>query len=636
MTTQFRSRIKSAASYSSEIGVTGACCLPDGSKVFGDNITLYTCNKQDGFFRPGDPDLLQCPDRGLTGCCCACSNVRDQEGTFDGLLVGNDNVFEDNSSYYGTPPSGDNVNEKGLKDNVTQCECYRRKGKWFYGKCNEIGTIESLCGHWENLFTDPPVPEMHDKRFPAACCHGTSGGTTTSLDCSNVCTLDECENLIPTETDDAPYSQYFGVEENGSGRLCNFVDWSLEPVNCSVSGVQRLFANNPSNPQIEEKISKILQEKPNSNQDPSSFLNEQYRRVNDLILRTKKLPCLELKTKDNELIHECSQKTFRQCTAAKGFIYPNMGNDILNCSDLTTYLPKRGTGGLRIIPASTSSSNMPEVGAPFQGGLYAGIFEPGISVVKRQKGKKIVLEPSRKIGPGASNKKWGLIVSFTPFNPYDRVISRQRMNTESEPSNDLPTSYYDGFFNTYGDGAEYFGYPTELFQKIRSLVFRGFTGWYVPSIDELSFIYSKLHNGVVDGITGLLNPKYIGKFGREFETSLATGFVQGTPLLSKFLVGDFMLSKMMSSTLVEVDDMTTDGSVKSSQIVNGNYRVFSQSMTHNYIRRVRKEPTIKISEPILAYSTEVGDAVGDAGKIYQDLRTKPILVPLVQRIYIDD
>ena len=50
MSTQFRSRIKTVVDYSANAAATGGCCLPDGTKLTGDNITINECNRQNGFY----------------------------------------------------------------------------------------------------------------------------------------------------------------------------------------------------------------------------------------------------------------------------------------------------------------------------------------------------------------------------------------------------------------------------------------------------------------------------------------------------------------------------------------------------------------------------------------------------------
>jgi hypothetical protein len=110
MSTQFRSRIKTVVDYSASASAAGGCCLPDGTKLAG-NVTINECNQQRGFFRAGDPTTLQCPDRGLTGCCCSCSYIREQEGNFDTFLGTVLSPNADDSTVYHAQPVGDNLDE---------------------------------------------------------------------------------------------------------------------------------------------------------------------------------------------------------------------------------------------------------------------------------------------------------------------------------------------------------------------------------------------------------------------------------------------------------------------------------------------------------------------------------------------
>ena len=621
MTTQFRSRIKSSVSYALEEGATGACCLPDGTKLSGNDITLFSCNRQDGFFRQGDPDLLQCPDRGLTGCCCSCSNIRDQEGVFDRFLYNEEqSVFADDTDYYDASLLVDNMNTLGLKDNVTQCECFKRQGNWFYGKCNEIGSIESLCGHYANISENS---SRHDARFPAACCHGSQDDELT---CTDVCTQSECRELANPSEEEASFSVFNGVKVNGSGLLC---DQGIPPVapfdnniSCDVDAVQNIERQSQT---IGDDLSSIKNEIASINTSSGLEVDKYDKLVKQQIelLLSQKFPCLELKTENDELSHTCSQKTSKDCFFSRGYSYPRLTNKIDKCSDVTTYIPKRGSGGLRYIPATTSSSNMPEEGSIFQGGVYAGIFSPGESTIKLQKNKKIFLDKSRNIGPGASNKKWGLIISTLPYDPITNNTDKFRMNNTGDSLVDLPSSYYDGFFNTYGDGSSYFGYTSELFENVRSLKFNGFVGWYIPSIDELSFLYSKLHpvNYVQDGIQGILSNKH---FGRSIEESFARGY-RSRQKIEGLSFSQYMQSKMLSSTLVNVNDITGNDSAGGSQLISGKRKVFCQNMsqqTNNNGKYVG--------------GNSVGSAKSNEGRVTEEIRSRAQYIPLVQRIYISD
>lgn len=550
MTTQFRSRIKTVINYQGSDAATGGCCLPNGTKLTGDNITLSECNKQNGFFRAGDPDLLQCPDRGLTGCCCSCSYIRSQDGDFDEFLG---DVFEGGSLYYGAVSSQDNLNEKGIKDNVTQCECNNLQGKWFYGKCSEIGNIESLCGSVNN---NPP----NDVRVPAACCHGNE--TTNELNCSNVCTAKECSELA---SDDYPYTNYFGDEVGGSGSLCEQTNGTIGSVNCSVDSIS------PRQQFFDESLGESLE---------------------DLIAQTetRQIPCLELLTENNNLTHSCSMKTPPECFEVNGFQYSQGNNKILRCSDAVAYTPSRGIGSGRITPPSTLESNMPRVGDIFQGGIFAGIFEPGKSTMSRQKQGNYEIEVSRREGNGTNERKWGLIWSLRPYGPYteptDDTRYKYRANKSSEPVLQVPTSLYDGFFNTHGNGTDFFGYNSELFENVRSLVYNGFNDWYIPSIDELSFIYKyrldvlKL-SGYTEGLLQAIADNYFAP-----------------------LKYSLFFSNMMSSTLWSSNDKLGQESINGEgQIYQRRGYIYAQNMYY--------------------------------GTYYKTDRRTELVVPMVRRIYLD-
>ena len=550
MTTQFRSRIKTVINYDGSDAATGGCCLPNGTKLTGDTITLSECNNQNGFFRAGDPDLLQCPDRGLTGCCCSCSYIRSQDGDFDSFL---EDIFGDGSNYYGTVSSGSNLNEKGIRDNVTQCECNNLEGKWFYGKCNEIGTIESLCGSVNN---ETP----NDTRVPAACCHGNT--LTNELNCSNVCTSKECSDF---SSDDYPYTSYFGDEVGGSGNLCEQTNGTIGSVNCTVDSIsprQKLF-DEP----VDESFADLIAQ-----------------------TQTRQIPCLEILTQGNNITHTCSMKTPPECFQANGFQYSQGNNKILRCSDAVVYAPTRGIGSARITPPSTLESNMPTIGDVFQGGIFTGIFEPGKSTMSRQKQGNYEIEVSRKEGNGTNERKWGLIWSLRPFGPYteknDNARYKYRANKNSEPILEVPTSFYDGFFNTHGNGTNYFGYNSELFENVRSLVYNGFNDWYIPSIDELSFIYkNRLDVLKLSGYTeGHLQANSDNYFA---------------PLLFKLFYSNTMSSTLWSSN-DKLGQVSVDGA---GQIYQRKGYIYAQNMHY--------------------------------GTYYKTDRRTELVVPLVRRIYLD-
>ena len=558
MSTQFRSRIKTVIDYSVSAAATGGCCLPDGTKLTGDDITVSECNRQNGFFRAGDPTLLQCPDRGLTGCCCACSYIREQEGDFDTFL---DTVLENpignDGTDYHQKPVEDDLDEYGYKDNVTQCECFNRQGNWFYGKCNEVEDITSLCGS---------IVNRTDVRVPAACCHENS--TTNEINCDNVCTAKECSDLsVPTSGSSGGTSIYYGSEAGGNGGLCVW-DYKEEAVQCG-SAVNNTNRTSPFTSNPEET------------------------------LRT----CFELVTENDKLIFKCSQKVAKDCYDSNGYQYPDNNLKSGLCSDYSSlmYPPQRGSGSLRVIPPTISSSVvLPNVGEHYQGGMYIGTFMPGGSVgldpstVRRRSNNRIEEVPARGDGSGTNKKKWALIYSYKSFGNLqlekaaqtNKGINRLAVNAYGEMALAHPTSFYDGFFNTYGDGTGYGGYNSKLFEDIRSLTFNGFNDWYIPSIDELSFIYKnyKLTQFYYDN-NGSKSPFNGIQSSQQYKN-------------------------MASSTLYSENDKLGKSDEISGQMVGSKGYLYAQNMRDD--GKGKRE-----------------------GLVYKSDRRSKLVIPLVRRIYID-
>lgn len=541
MSTQFRSRIKTVIDDKQNDASTGVCCLADGSKV---ESTVNECTSLGGYFQQGEINDVQCPSRGLTGCCCSCSNVRAQDGDFENYFTatGIDSGIpnEDNDFYDTSLIDPDNANSIGLKDNVTQCECFRSSGQWFYGKCSEVSSISALCGS---------VVNNTDTRTPAACCHGNT--FTDQLDCSNVCTLTECQNL---RSEDYPFSEYSGIENSSTGALCDL----------------EYFGNPPKRSECEGNIQRLPSQRVANN--PQLF------------------PCLELKTSNNQLVHECSQKTPVECFNAKGFQYPRYGDSLTKCSETISYPPKRGSGALRVSPATIPGSALPEVGTIFQGGIYLGIFDVNQGKVTKRLGANLTEDPVRFFGNGTSQTRWALIYSLRPYhNQFDRV---SRLPMEPSSRNHLPqmTSFYDGFFNTRGDGVSFMGYKSDLFEKIRNWVWSGFNDWYVPSADELSFIFKN------QGI--LFTPSARDKTG-----NLNTSYQRGN---NPF----FEYTNMLSSTLYsENDNLQTGVSNGEGQLINGFGYYYGQNMSKSNIE--------------------------NNGKVFIQRRDFANIVPVVRRYYIE-
>lgn len=198
-------------------------------------------------------------------------------------------------------------------------------------------------------------------------------------------------------------------------------------------------------------------------------------------------------------IPECSTKTRAECTALNGNFTaggiccsdnPVEGcepcTDIANlCNDNRSYI---------YYQSSETQSDLPSDELTYyQDGLYVGIFEPGTPinpVGSTVKGNQITgvsnLYQPNIVGYGTTSKKWAIIVAPVDFDYAS-------LNNDSEFIETIPASLYDGIWNTYGDGNNYFGIQCNFMEKIR--INSRISGWYLPSKNELEFINYKLNPG---------------------------------------------------------------------------------------------------------------------------------------------
>jgi len=209
MTTSFRSKIKTVVDYTVEEVITdvinGVCCNTDGTKV---ESSFSGCYTNGGFFQLGNIEEIQCPEQGLTGCCCSCSYLDNFES------IVNSSRYED---YIKFAPE----TEQGVRDNVTLCQCNSIGGRWFYGTCGSLPATENsgesadlttLCG--TNNWT---TQTFNDVRSPKACCDET--GT-----CTNVCTTTDCVARDGVQFGNKPcefYSCSSGFQRTGQSSELN-------------------------------------------------------------------------------------------------------------------------------------------------------------------------------------------------------------------------------------------------------------------------------------------------------------------------------------------------------------------------------------------------------------------------------
>tara|TARA_R100001082_G_scaffold110758_2_gene91642 strand:+ start:258 stop:1283 length:1026 start_codon:yes stop_codon:yes gene_type:complete len=206
MSYQSRSRAKSVSDVFTFEG-NGKCCFADGTSS---ETNYYECIKLKGaFFIDVN---AQCPEIGVTGCCCSCSGVESYES------------------------NGDSYTFTGGLRVTTKCACEEECGTFQPGiSCEEVENEDLFCTRTASDNTS------YDVRYPYGCCYPSvnESGEFTGWECANVCTAQDCVNLAPDNLTTFCPNVYYGIncdgtEQVGSGRMCDFVHpvWQGAPVNC--------------------------------------------------------------------------------------------------------------------------------------------------------------------------------------------------------------------------------------------------------------------------------------------------------------------------------------------------------------------------------------------------------------------
>lgn len=197
-----------------------------------------------------------------------------------------------------------------------------------------------------------------------------------------------------------------------------------------------------------------------------------------------------------EDITNCIQTTQGNCIElggdfTSGGICCNQNNteNCVDCSNISN------CGNYSILPSVRVDveSDLPEELSYYKDGLYVGVFEPGAPINPEgstvfgnpTSGKAYEYKPN-VFGYGTTMKKWAIIISPNDYD-LEYIIS------DTENKEIIPASLYDGFWNTYGDGNEYFGIQGSSMEKLREN--SRISGWYLPSKNELEFINKKLVHG---------------------------------------------------------------------------------------------------------------------------------------------
>jgi len=465
---QFRSRIKPAFNYSSAINSYGVCC-----GITGNNKTIKSfteCFNEGGHFIPtpdGNTAAAICPEPDTRlGCCCSCQYVAS------GQLNQVPTLTNDGSVVTGQSP----LLTSGFTGNVARCDCERKGGKWKEGPCPD--TLNDIIGsdsYWKNYclqgITIDNNFRLIDARSPRSCCHlefDSETGWPTTIICKDVCTPKDCGDLS-TET----YPSIFG------------------PGRCSIP----LYEGQPTTNCISNTNSSLLATRSTSYQ--GLFLGS----------------CYTLGPSGDGLAYQCSITPESQCS---GYWVVQQNQQTPYC--ITDYRPSdpvkiNGRYQPQVMTETTFDSFGLSVGDNFQGGIYIGKFQtPNFGSTSIVYGNINFGDPvEARYSPfdniGDSYSKWALIVDEIPY-----TVSF--LNSAENTSYD--TSLFDGYYNIYGNGTNFYGIQTALANTLRYQNRYGFIDYYLPSIYELQFYaaYLKRNNVTNLGVilsSSMFNTKYIGQ-----------------------------------------------------------------------------------------------------------------------------
>jgi len=186
----------------------------------------------------------------------------------------------------------------------------------------------------------------------------------------------------------------------------------------------------------------------------------------------------------------CSYMTRKDCEMQNGFFnIPDEDGPITCSKTICPALPTRSKSGF-VTPPSIKSSDLPEPGKLFAGGIYIGTFKPGISQVLTsvETGSTGRLKTCSADGPG-DKRSWAIILAPTDLGAEFGLDSMMyRYITASEKIPQTQTSLFDGLYNTYGNDKSVRQAKTSLMKQIKNYNLYGFKDWYLPSVEELGFV----------------------------------------------------------------------------------------------------------------------------------------------------
>ena len=493
---QIRSRVKTVVDYEEYINSIGVCCETDGTKT---QKTFSDCLNSAGAWTPNvDFESFQCAQPGGRGFCCSCAYATKNSG-------------DESNPDWADPDGGADAiygifgKSNGIRGNISKCECEYNNGNW--------SPIEPLDGFDNQQLCAIPggqgVEGRNDVRFGFACCHCVFLEGEYVRTCSTVCNAEECRALsLP----DIPDCESVLIE----GSICNYdslggqdgflcgtevlgctdedaenydPDATVDDGSCYYDGgpgpgsIVPLTTGNPINYNDPPDGSNPFELRATSGSG-----KETENKKGSIGSELKGLGKRYEETSACCTVGGCIRSTRLECEQQNGFFIPPDAGGPVNCSVTTCPKKPSFTSTGNVIPPTIKQEELPEVGEIFAGGVYMGVFNPGISQVKinLETGLAEDQRASEKSGIG-SDGKWALIMCLTDLgDEFSRQDILYQHTTTFEPIDRYETSTFDGLMNTFG--ASRLPAPqTDLFKQIRNYNRFSFRDWYLPSIQELGF-----------------------------------------------------------------------------------------------------------------------------------------------------
>ena len=415
MSTKDITRFRTVADYSDFSSFNGCCCVPTDDPLGVDDeiaSNYQECEYYGGMFFPEPCNFIECPNPKGTGCCCSC------------VTSNADQFFED--------PTILTYPNNGLEDDISLCVCNEREGRWYSGRCEDIG-VDYLCG----------AGDPYDPRWPNACCH-YEDDTFQNLICTNTCDAKECSDI--------PHS--FSYYDDGT--VCdNYGLNGTPPADClNTINVNRNF---------------------DSDYDVRGYGSPM---GNCIYYKNNKQNCSLLNKLD--------------CKIKKGFFLDTKyrkGNAGLNCGDYPATTTNLGPDKLGPYNITQEDADKFNIGDDFFGlGIWCGVFDLYSSKLKLP--SKLTGIATDQDNPSSlldlnlkQNRKFAILLDYNDF-----ITQHYESNLPSSAIGYV-NSYHNGQFNSRFTS----GKLSEALSKYSK---NNVKDYYIPSLYEWGYLQSNVFENI--------------------------------------------------------------------------------------------------------------------------------------------